>query len=243
MKVLCVLLLSLFAACAEVDPPYEVKINLDPASTPALLPQLTAGGKFDQRTSIFYKINGASPTSIAIVRVRRTAKKSDITVKLRGIHELSASVLASTTLDLEDIDFEYDAKLREPGEGKLSADIKIDHQDITFPTDGATVMSMLTPDQKELLAIGARRPIHKLSLTECPGTLADLYKDLPPPPGCDEATVEVWPFPDEPLYELSCNTETLEEARAGLEGVIASVGAVAAADQRGKTERSLGLCQ
>src|SRR5690606_189594 len=133
-----------------------------------------------------------------------------ITVKLRGIHELSASVLANTHLGPEDVDFEWDANLVANDEGKLSADIKIDHADTTFPTDGATVRAMLTPDQRELLAIGARRPFHKLTLRECPGVMADLYKEIPPPPGCDEATVEFWPFPDRPLYELSCNTETLD---------------------------------
>jgi len=242
-KLLLVLFVPLLVACADFTAPYEVKVNLDPDATPAILDALTEGAKIDQRTSIFYRIEGAAPNSIAIVRLRRTAKKTDITVKLRGLHELSANVLSSTTLGPDDVDFEYDAKLREPGEGKLSGDIKIDHADTTFSTDGATVRALLTPDQRELLAIGARRPFHRLALVECPGVTATLYKDLPPPSGCDEATVEYWPFPDRPLYELSCNTETLDDARAGLEGLIAQTGATVDSDQRGKTERSLALCQ
>lgn len=246
LKLLCLSLslLALFTtACADVDAPYEVKVNLDPTTTPAILPALTAGGKTDQRRSIFYLVNGASPNSIAIVRVRRTAKKSDVTVKLRGIKELSASVLSGTTLQEGDGDLEWDVNLNDTTQGKLSAAIKVEYADTTFATDGTTIRSMLTPKQRELLAIGARRPFGALSLAECPSVVANLYKDLPPPAGCDDATVEMWPFPDGPLYELSCDTETLDAARDGLRTKMAEVGAVAGPDQRGKTERSLALCQ
>jgi len=250
MKLIYFCLAIVFAttACSgdgpEIEVPYEVKVNLDPGMTPDLLDEITAGAqKIDQRTSTFYKVLGAAPNSIAIVRVRRTAKKSDVTVKLRGIHELAPSMLSSTTLDLEGIDFEWDAKLDDTSQGSLSADIKIDHADVTFSTDGATVRELLTESQRELLAIGARRPFSALTLFECPGVTATLYKELTPPPsGCDEATFEVWPFSDGTVYELSCNTETLEPARDGLRAAMLEVNAVASPDQRGKTERSLALC-
>jgi hypothetical protein len=219
-----------------------VKVNLDPATAEAAIPALVGDVAEKPRSTIYYRIHPTPSTDHTIVRARRDSKnKTDLDVKLRDIGNLAASALTDEAAKLDELECEWDMPLA--GEGKLSCDIKTETKDDTSPLDGASVKSRLDEQQRKLLVLGTRRPFNILSLTACPTVSTRIWKDIPEIAGCtDGATLEVWMLDDGPLYELSCKTTTLEEARAGLQATIDAVGVAAAADQRGKTERALEQC-
>jgi hypothetical protein len=230
-----------FADVPSVDAPYEVKVNLDPVTAQAAFPTLVAGVTVKSRPNTFFLINPTPHSDRTIVRARRDQKnKTDITVKLRGIRQVMAWLLTGPQLGLEGVECEWDVGFAD--EGKLSCDIKVETSNDTSPLDGASVMARLNESQLRLLEIGTHQPDFHTTLTACPAVPAQVWKEIAAVDGCDEATVEIWQFADGPLYELSCNTTTLEAARAGLQARMDSLGIAASPDQTGKTARALAQC-
>jgi len=240
----------LIAGTAYAEPPavnasYEVKVNLDPERAPVILADLVHGIAAKPRSVYYYQIAPTPQSDKTIVRARRDAKnKVDIDVKLRGIQEVLAWLLTGPQLNLEGVECEWDIGLAADNTGNLSCDIKVETPNDLSDLDGASVMARLNDSQRRLFEIGTHHPDFLSSLNACEKIATKVYKGYAIVPGCDEATVEVWPLGENAptIYELSCKTTTLEAARVGLQAEMDRVNIVAAEDQRGKTAQALEQC-
>lgn len=246
-RFLALALMLVFAGCPPLTygnfpASYEVKVNLDPVAAEAHLADIVGSVEPFERTSIYYRLRRDARVFDTIVRARRRTSdnKTDLDVKVRDVDDYSATLMTDPEDGLDEVECEYDANLLADGPGKLSCDIKTKFSGDTTPLDGATTLSRLDEEQMQLLQVGTGH--RRAQLTACPGIPAQIYDDLEPIEGCDEVTLEVWPFPQGTLYELSCKTTTLDAARTGLQARIDALGIAPAADQDGKTTHALAAC-